>query len=369
MQLSHLKIQNFRQISSHEFSLSDDLERINKLTLIVGPNGSGKSSILDAIWFGLHKAIGYDLLRSGFRDEPSQLVHTGQNFAQVDYDIEVTSEELERIQGWKRKLIDLKEMKYSRDHKETYGHVTWQYPPQPNSKEYGYSYANGYDWNLLQGKNYARRLQKLSAQRLPDLHLAGGVYLFEQERHIVDEPATRHSIDEETSSEPAPTRLLKKLVELGIRSSMGRMLESEDWYKQIQRGYNAICSPHEMGSVFAIAADGEYDIEFTADNGVLYGFYGLSSGERAVLNFLVQYYAKRMFNSIVLIDELEIHLHPIWQRRLLRYFMNLDDGNQLIVTTHSPTLASMVPDEQIIVLGEIDSPQATPAWQRVDEAD
>jgi predicted ATP-dependent endonuclease of OLD family len=64
-----------------------------------------------------------------------------------------------------------------------------------------------------------------------------------------------------------------------------------------------------------------------------------------------------MHNTIVLIDELELHLHGTWQRRLLQYLRQQnnqsDRNNQLIITTHSPALMQAVPAAQTFELGEL----------------
>jgi predicted ATP-binding protein involved in virulence len=48
--------------------------------------------------------------------------------------------------------------------------------------------------------------------------------------------------------------------------------------------------------------------------------------------------------AVVMIDELELHLHPVWQRRILSMFTETFKSCQFIVTTHSPLL-----------LGEVDA--------------
>jgi predicted ATP-binding protein involved in virulence len=42
--------------------------------------------------------------------------------------------------------------------------------------------------------------------------------------------------------------------------------------------------------------------------------------------------------AVVLIDELELHLHPSWQRQVLRRLKNMFKNCQFIVTTHSPQI-------------------------------
>lgn len=367
MHISQITIQNFRGIDQQTFTFTDELERIQPVTLIVGPNGAGKSTILDAIWFGLQAVVGFKQLRHAFSDDPRILVQTGKRFAQVRYHIHITEAERQRIQTWKQELIELNDINHSPETPLTDADITWKYPPQPDTQDGGYIYHNDYDWDVLKGGYYARRLHKLNAHSSYDLHLAGGIYLFEQERYIADEAVQSVTSDENTAQDNF--RLLRQLTELGVRSQLGKLPEQDNWYKKIQQGYTHVCAPNRMGNVYAPQSDASYDIEFFREDGQDYGFHGLSSGERSVLNFLTQYFSRRMFHSIVLIDELETHLHPLWQRRLLNYLTQLDDGNQFIITTHSPTLRNSVPSTQVIDLGALDRVDKRPTWQLANEGE
>lgn len=65
----------------------------------------------------------------------------------------------------------------------------------------------------------------------------------------------------------------------------------------------------------------------------------LSSGERQILTLM--FAASRISKQeIILLDEPEISLHVDWQSPLLERMSGLLDGKQIIVCTHSPTLAS-----------------------------
>jgi len=54
--------------------------------------------------------------------------------------------------------------------------------------------------------------------------------------------------------------------------------------------------------------------------------------------------------AIVLIDELDLHLHPKWQRRVRRDLSQVFPRVQFIVTTHSPVLAQTYLDTNIAVV-------------------
>lgn len=51
--------------------------------------------------------------------------------------------------------------------------------------------------------------------------------------------------------------------------------------------------------------------------------------------------------GVVLIDELDIHLHPIWQRDLPGWLKNLFPNIQFIVATHSPLIAAGAGEEAV----------------------
>lgn len=54
--------------------------------------------------------------------------------------------------------------------------------------------------------------------------------------------------------------------------------------------------------------------------------------------------------AIVLIDEIELHLHPSWQRRVLGALRQTFPNCQFIVTTHSPQVLSEVPNDAVILV-------------------
>jgi predicted ATP-binding protein involved in virulence len=65
--------------------------------------------------------------------------------------------------------------------------------------------------------------------------------------------------------------------------------------------------------------------------------------------------------GIVLIDELELHLHPEWQRAVLPALCSTFPGCQFIVTTHSPQVLSQMKPESVIILEDFRRIEATPS--------
>lgn len=60
----------------------------------------------------------------------------------------------------------------------------------------------------------------------------------------------------------------------------------------------------------------------------------------------------RKSTAIVLIDEIELHMHPQWQRRVLPSLMTTYPNCQFIVSTHSPQVLSSVRPEHVYLLGQ-----------------
>ena len=58
--------------------------------------------------------------------------------------------------------------------------------------------------------------------------------------------------------------------------------------------------------------------------------------------------------AVVLIDEIELHLHPAWQQRILPDLLRTFPNAQFIVSTHSPQVLTTVKPEQVIELYRAD---------------
>jgi predicted ATP-binding protein involved in virulence len=58
----------------------------------------------------------------------------------------------------------------------------------------------------------------------------------------------------------------------------------------------------------------------------------------------------RQMRAIVLIDEVELHLHPTWQRKILPWLLKAFPHCQFVVTTHSPQVIGDIKAEYIRVL-------------------
>jgi predicted ATP-dependent endonuclease of OLD family len=76
----------------------------------------------------------------------------------------------------------------------------------------------------------------------------------------------------------------------------------------------------------------------------------LSSGEQQLYGRVVSLMILNPQNSIILIDEPEIALHPKWQTEIMKIYANIGRNNQFIVTTHSPFIISQTHYKSLIFL-------------------
>ncbi len=124
-----------------------------------------------------------------------------------------------------------------------------------------------------------------------------------------------------------------------------------DDFRLIQEKYARVCAPRRI--VGAIRDELEEFNVFFEDGANQYTYEGLSSGEKNVLLLLIRFVAERIHQSVVLIDELELNQHPLWQGKLVHLLPRMGEGNQIIGTTHSPYLRGAVAPEAVIDLGDL----------------
>lgn len=76
----------------------------------------------------------------------------------------------------------------------------------------------------------------------------------------------------------------------------------------------------------------------------------LSDGEKQLYGRVVALMILNPTNSIILIDEPEISLHPSWQFAIMQIYAQIGEGNQFIIATHSPHIIANTPYQNLILL-------------------
>jgi predicted ATPase len=123
----------------------------------------------------------------------------------------------------------------------------------------------------------------------------------------------------------------------------------ESQWSRTKRLFHRLAAPAELED--AVPYDLGYDLRFRNGEQV-YEAAGTSSGERQILRLAANLAFFRAERSIVMLDELELNLHPSWQRSLLRFCeTGGDDDNQFLVTTHSDVVLRYADPGSVITLG------------------
>ena len=99
-----------------------------------------------------------------------------------------------------------------------------------------------------------------------------------------------------------------------------------------------------------LSKDEETKPIFKDSTGNEFDINGLSSGEKQLFIRALSLKFLNANNSIILIDEPEISLHPEWQRKIIKVYENIGKNNQLIIATHSPHIVADIKAEQLRVI-------------------
>jgi predicted ATPase len=86
------------------------------------------------------------------------------------------------------------------------------------------------------------------------------------------------------------------------------------------------------------------------ESGEMHSADELSAGEKQIFFRGGSLLQLNLENSIILIDEPELSLHPEWQQKILNFYRNIGKNNQIIIATHSPHIVSDCKREEVRVL-------------------
>ncbi|MNO94465.1 hypothetical protein D3C76_860850 [compost metagenome] len=130
----------------------------------------------------------------------------------------------------------------------------------------------------------------------------------------------------------------------GIQNAVNLVLEDEGWSNfHYSLSYEELAMSHPDHGLLPISllSDGvRAMISLTAD----------MAFRCARLNGQFQELASLRTKGIVLIDEVDLHLHPAWQQQVLAALRKAFPKIQFIVSTHSPQVLTTVNREQIRVI-------------------
>lgn len=334
MRLTRLQIRNFKGLKELDVALKEEgTDEPRHLTMLLGDNGSGKTTVLQAIALTLS-------LASRKIDEPADLASLWPGFlaervsslgsTRVELDVVFDTEELD-------KTAEL----YGLWSQQARPEIVRALPPPDGLRRVTLIYEDGAlrcaegprGLSQFLGRFFIRYLSKTHRALEQLSPLVGDVFWFHQLRDIFAVEQLRGYLKDWWGYRASPrgpgyTDFLTPL---------------ENHLAQIFPGIRfAGTSPRPE------AIGGSY--VWLERSGQTYDIAEMSSGEQAIFPLLYDFVRLRIARAVVLIDELELHLHPPQQQALLAALRRLGPDCQFIITSHSSHLEAVVPDEEEIRL-------------------
>ena len=357
MKIQRLKIDNFRGIQSL------DLELTSPVTVIVGENGAGKSSILDAL------ATLFSWYIARIRSQKG----SGQHFRQIDIRqgdhfaralVEVSMEDGETTQ-WSLATI----------------RQGWRETIQSNLKDLNSWITRKFEQS--QTSHAEPEPAMADTSQMPHWPL---VVHYSVNRTVLDIPLRIRTPVDLQSSLLAFEGACGAAVDFRSFFAWFRQredLEHEDIIKH-HKNFDSWGFYHPLG--FPVPSDSQLDAvrsaieQFTGltnlkirrsplhmaieKNGAPLWVDHLSDGEKCLLAMIGDLARRLAIVSdtsdplqgpgVILIDEIDLHLHPSWQRAIIPKLVETFPNCQFIVSTHSPQVISDVRPEAVFLLRQTD---------------
>lgn len=351
MIIESMVLKNYRCFEDIEINFHE------KLTVIVGDNGSGKTSILEGmavslgtILAGLDGQVGVSINKKDVRLK-AYLMGESED-VQPQYPVEITA--VGNIEGqtilWKRSLngengsTTIKDAKAMTD------------------------IAKGYQKRMRDGD---------ATLVLPVIAYYGTGRLWDYHREkrtdtFKDNTKTNGYIDSLDGT--ANIKLMmswfkKKTIQRAQKRSEGLGVELAVVYRAMKICYERITG--YQGVEFEYNLDtNEIECSFVDEDGLRMNIplSQMSDGYKSTVSLIADIaYRMAVLNpqlganvidetdGVILIDEVDLHLHPAWQHRILGDLQEIFPRVQFIVTTHAPAVISSAKSVNLVVLKDYEA--------------
>ena len=351
MKIKSINLKYFKKFRNQPLDFTDPETGLARdIIVLIGMNGAGKTSILQAIAATLGVATGRlqklpDLEWAGFNYEL-----LGSNWGkfgpEVTLQVQFSSQEIQAVREFQQKLQNL-------------GH---NLPVPPAEKHIvdlrwqGESVQANTANELFQfkGREYAKRL--LRSEGFEVFERVGTIFWYTEQRNSTSLTTENPDGKVEITYDILRDRL-SKLRQFHQDVDRKRIQQfrpgQKDIYAEIEQAYKAVFPERSFEG--PVPREGIDDILsepwfYLYDNRNQYEISEMSGGERAIFPMLMDFANWNIHNSVILIDEIELHLHPPLQQALLRALPKLGKNNQFIITTHSDYIEQLVPEAHIVRL-------------------
>ncbi|MEZ4301992.1 MAG: AAA family ATPase [Polyangiaceae bacterium] len=361
MRIDHLRVENFKGFERRELAFHPEFN------LVVGENGTGKTSVLDALavaagsWFlGLR---GYDTRH--IRAE----------------DVRLEGHESEATVAWEHQFPCIVEARGSVREQR----LRWRRTIEGPGGRTTYRDARDIKSLAEQTERAVRDGEKIVLP-LISYYGTGRLWDVPREQSQVREPATG-------GPKAQRSRLSGYRNSVGPRLSVSALVQwiaRQSWltFQQGGRETSTFAAVREalvrnVQGARQIAFDarlGEVIVRF--EGGAQQPFMNLSDGQRCMLALvgdmaqkaatLNPHLGERVLAEtpgLALIDELDLHLHPTWQRHVIEDLRTTFPRIQFICTTHSPFLIqSLRSGDELVMLDGQPTSQLADYEQRLAES-
>ncbi|GAX36313.1 AAA family ATPase [Nodularia sp. NIES-3585] len=351
MKVESIYIQNFKKFENLRVSFHNKiLNEVSDRFLILGDNGSGKTTLLQAIALPLALATGRIQNISDF-DWIGFLPGRYWRWGTPRIELEVSFEE--------------EELEATREIAERWYHAL---PPDfrpdqfvtPGNSRVVKVILNGELWKAgntsaeraqFRGRYYTQRIINRADQsvrhyfsRLP------GIFWFDQFRNLGANPnqESGEGVKEgrgETSFESGVGRLRQYLIAWKRKQEDGRNYEN-DYLSQLERLYKIVFPERyfwgleNLPSIDSPTEEATYFL--LSDGNRTYDLVEMSAGEQSIFPILYELVRQQVAYSVVLIDEIDLNLHPPAAQFLVSQLLKIQPTCQFIVTTHSETVSNVI---------------------------
>jgi predicted ATP-dependent endonuclease of OLD family len=358
MKVESIKVQNFKRFDNLEVPFKNrTLQEVTNRFLILGDNGTGKTTLLQAIALPLALATKQiqtvsDFDWIGFL--PGRFWIGG--VPHIELDISFEDEEIEATRSVARRWYDAQPEGYR--------------PPdfiQPGNKRLVKLTLHGDYWKVgeenrledrsqFQGRYYAQKLYRTDKSVLSEFSKLPGVFWFDQFRNLSYKPLSENNEDgsKEDSSgasfEVGVGKLRQYLLQWQERQRSPQSSTSPNYLTQLECLYKKVFPERSFSGVEYQPSNvlpAEMNTYFTLHDGQrTYDIVEMSAGEQAVFPMLYQIVRKQIAYSIVLVDEIDLNLHPPAAQLLVNQLPKIAPTCQFIFTTHSEAVNDVIGEEE-----------------------
>ena len=352
MKLNHVLIKNFKGVREVEFSM-DTVHASGRLTALLGDNGSGKTSILQAIALTLSMATRRTRDLASFSWHgflPERVSSLGRTL--IELEIAFEPEEItltdELFEAWQESLSSDRRQLMKIVPPSLHTEVKLRFEQGRVDSPQGFEAVNQF-----LGRYYVRALRDTRPDLKDRLSKLGDIFWFDQHRNLGSLIADDGGLRE--GWQAGVEQLREYLVGWwGFHTTPGR--QGKDFIPSLEKLFETVFPGTRFVGLMPRAGSttpraNEFYFLIDRDDRI-YDLAEMSSGEQAVFPLVYEFVRLDIKRSIVLIDELELHLHPPEQQRLLAALPRIGPDCQFLITTHSEFLSSAIPNEREVRLAK-----------------